>query len=87
MKKALLIALVLMVLLFAAVAWLWYWFNCGVSNKDVCDVVYGESAKIQERIDRRHQELDKKLDRIEGKLDRLLRLADRPLPDGMRKAD
>ena len=85
MKKILLLLFV--VALVAAVAWLWYWFNCGVSNKDVCDVVCGESAKIQDRIDRRHQELDRKLYRIEGKLDRLLKIADRPFPDGMQKAD
>ena len=38
-------------------------------------------------VEDRYQKLDKKLDRIEGKLDKLLEIANRPLPDGMQRAE
>ena len=79
-------AIVIVILLFLAAAWAWYCFNGGISHRDICQTVCGESSAIQERMDRRFQEVDAKLDRIEGKLDRLLKIAERPLPDGMQEA-
>ena len=46
-----------------------------------------ESAKVQSVVDDRYQRLDRKLDRIESKLDKILEIANRPLPDGMQKAE
>ena len=71
-------------LLLAAI---WFIRFRGVTHEQIYDVVVAESATVQDRIDLRYSALDRKLDRIESKLDRLLDLADRPLPDDMRKVD
>jgi hypothetical protein len=38
-------------------------------------------------LDAKLSDVDAKLSRVESKLDALLKLADRPLPDGMKKAE
>lgn len=83
MKKTIVILLVLLV---AAVAAIWYLKFAGVTHEDIYDAVTGESDKVQSVVDDRYQKLDRKLDRIEGKLDKLLEIANRPLPDGMQRA-
>lgn len=84
MRKLLVI---LIVLLIAAAAAVWYLKFAGVTHEDICDVVSDESGKTRSVVEERCRRLDEKLDRIEGKLDRLLEIANRPLPDGMRRAD
>ena len=59
----------------------------GVTHEDIYEAVTEESAKVQSVVDDRYQKLDRKLDRIEGKLDKLLEIANRPLPDGMQRAE
>lgn len=81
MKTRLLI-LTLLVLVVLAIVFARY---AGVTHERIYDTVVDRSDEILERIDRRSSELDGKLNRIEGKLDRLLEIAERPLPDGMRK--
>ena len=83
MKKTIVILLVLLV---AVVAAIWYLKFAGVTHEDIYDAVTGESDKVQSVVDDRYQKLDRKLDRIEGKLDKLLEIANRPLPDGMQRA-
>ena len=83
MKKTIVILLVLLV---AAVVAIWYLKFAGVTHEDIYDAVTGESDKVQSVVDDRYQKLDRKLDRIEGKLDKLLEIANRPLPDGMQRA-
>lgn len=83
MKKT---SIILLVLLVAAVAAIWYLKFAGVTHEDIYDAVTGESDKVQSVVDDRYQKLDRKLDRIEGKLDKLLEIANRPLPDGMQRA-
>ena len=85
--KRLVVLFVLLALLMATLAVAWAWFNGGVSHRDICHVVRDEATLTREHAERRYQDLDRKLDRIEGKLDRLLKIAERPLPDGMQKAD
>lgn len=77
----------LVVVLIVAAAAAWYWFNGSISHRDIRSTVCDESAAVQEHVEKRYRDLDNKLDRIEGKLDRLLKLADRPLPDGMQKSE
>ena len=85
--KRIVVLLVAVLLLLCIAGALWWRFNGGVSHQDICDVVRSESQGLHEHVERRYQDLDKKLDRIEGKLDRLLKIADRPLPDGMQRAE
>ena len=84
MKK---LIVVLILLLIALAAALWYLKFYGVTHEEIYEAVTEESAKVQSVVDDRYQRLDRKLDRIEGKLDKILEIANRPLPDGMRKAE
>ena len=77
---------VLILLLIALAAALWYLKFCGVTHEEIYEAVTEESAKVKSVVDDRYQRLDRKLDRIEGKLDKILEIANRPLPDGMQKA-
>ena len=83
MKKLIGILLLLLIVLGAAV---WYLKFSGVTHEEIYEAVTGESAKVQSVVDDRYQKLDQKLNRIEGKLDKLLEIANRPLPDGMQRA-
>ena len=78
---------ILVLLLIAAGVTIWYLKFAGVTHEDIYDAVTEESTKVQSVVDDRYQKLDRKLDRIEGKLDKLLKIADRPLPDGMQRAE
>ena len=84
MKK---LIVVLILLLIALAAALWYLKFYGVTHEEIYKAVTEESAKVQSVVDDRYQKLDRKLDRIEGKLDKLLEIANRPLPDGMQRAE
>ena len=84
MKKLILVLILLMV---AAVAVVWYLKFSGVTHEEIYEAVTEESAKVQNIVDDRYRKLDQKLDRIEGKLDKLLEIASRPLPDGMQRAE
>ena len=84
MKKLIVILFLLVIALGAAV---WYLKFSGVTHEEIYEAVTEESAKVQSVVDDRYQKLDKKLDRIEGKLDKLLEIANRPLPDGMQRAE
>lgn len=87
------IAICVLILLLLALGAVWY-VSGGVSNRTILDAVLAESSAIQNKVDQRADELsakldraDRKLDRIEGKLDKLLEIANRPLPDGMERAE
>ena len=84
MKK---LIVILVLLLVAAGAAIWYLKFAGVTHEDIYDAVTAELAKVQSVVDDRYQKLDRKLDRIESKLDKLLEIANRPLPDGMQRAE
>ena len=84
MKKLIVVLILLLIALAAAI---WYLKFYGVTHEEIYEAVTEESAKVQSVVDDRYQRLDKKLDRIEGKLDKLLEIANRPLPDGMQKAE
>ena len=84
MKKLIVVLILLLIALSAA---LWYLKFCGVTHEEIYEAVTEESAKVQSVVDDRYQKLDQKLDRIEGKLDKLLEIANRPLPDGMQKSE
>ncbi len=84
MKK---LIVILVLLLVAAGAAIWYLKFAGVTHEDICEVVTEESTRVQGVVDDRYQKLDQKLDRIEGKLDKLLEIANRPLPDGMQRVE
>ena len=84
MKK---LIVVLILLLIALAAALWYLKFYGVTHEEIYEAVTEESAKVQSVVDDRYQRLDRKLDRIESKLDKLLEIANRPLPDGMQKTE
>ena len=84
MKKLILILFLLVIALGAAV---WYLKFSGVTHEEIYEAVTEESAKVQAVVDDRYRKLDQKLDRIEGKLDKLLEIANRPLPDGMQRAE
>ena len=84
MKK---LIVILVLLLVAAGAAIWYLKFAGVTHADIYDAVTAEPAKVQSVVDDRYQKLDRKLDRIESKLDKLLEIANRPLPDGMQRAE
>ena len=77
----------LILLLIALAAALWYLKFYGVTHEEIYEAVTEESAKVQSVVDDRYRKLDQKLDRIEGKLDKLLEIANRPLPDGMQRAE
>ena len=79
--------IVVLLLLIALAAALWYLKFYGVTHEEIYEAVTKESVKVQTVVDDRYQRLDRKLDRIEGKLDKLLEIANRPLPDGMQKAE
>ena len=78
---------ILVLLLIAAGVTIWYLKFAGVTHEDIYDAVAEESTKVQSVVDDRYQKLDRKLDRIEAKLDKLLEIANRPLPDGMQRAE
>ena len=78
---------ILVLLLIAAGVTIWYLKFAGVTHEDIYDAVPEESTKVQSVVDDRYQKLDRKLDRIEAKLDKLLEIANRPLPDGMQRAE
>ena len=78
---------ILVLLLIAAGVTIWYLKFTGVTHEDIYDAVTEESTKVQSVVDDRYQKLDRKLDRIEGKLDKLLKIANRPLPDGMQRVE
>ena len=80
MKKVIVIVFVLLVLFLVGMGVM------GGFSRSTSRTVVRESNVIQGCIERRYQDIDKKLDRIEGKLDRLLKIAERPLPDGMQEA-
>lgn len=84
MKKLIVILIFLVIALGAAV---WYLKFAGVTHEEIYEAVTEESAKVQAVVDDRYQKLDRKLDRIEVKLDKLLEIANRPLPDGMQRAE
>ena len=84
MKKQTVILVLLAIALGAAV---WYMKFAGVTHEEIYGAVTEESTKVQNVVDDRYQKLDRKLDRIEGKLDKLLEMANRPLPDGMKRAE
>ena len=84
MKK---LIVILVLLLVAAGAAIWYLKFAGVTHEDIYDAVTEESTKVQSVVDDRYRKLDQKLDRIESKLDKLLEIANRPLPDGMQRAE
>ena len=84
MKKLIVILVLLVIALGAAI---WYLKFAGVTHEEICEAVTDESAKVQSVVDDRYQKLDQKLDRIEGKLDKLLEIANRPLPDGMQRVE
>ena len=84
MKKLIVFLILLLIALAAA---LWYLKFYGVTHEEIYEAVTEESAKMRAVVDDRYQRLDRKLDRIEGKLDKLLEIANRPLPDGMQKAE
>ena len=84
MKKLIVVLILLLVALAAA---LWYLKFYGVTHEEIYETVTEESAKVQNVVDDRFQKLDRKLDRIEGKLDKLLEIANRPLPDGIQRAE
>ena len=84
MKKLIVILVLLLVVAGAAI---WYLKFAGVTHEDIYDAVTAESTKVQSVVDDRYQKLDRKLDRIESKLDKLMEIANRPLPDGMRRAE
>ena len=83
MKKLIVVLILLLVALAAA---LWYLKLYGVTHEEIYEAVTEESAKVQSVVDDRYQRLDRKLDRIEGKLDKILEIANRPLSDGMQRA-
>ena len=84
MKKLIVILVLLAIALGAAV---WCLKFAGVTHEEIYEAVTEESAKVQNVVDDRYQKLDRKLDRIEGKLDKLLEFANRPLSDGMQRAE
>ena len=84
MKKLMVILILLLIALGAAV---WCLKFYGVTHEEIYEAVTEESAKVQSVVDDRYRRIDQKLDRIEGKLDKLLEIANRPLPDGMKRAE
>ena len=86
--KKILAAVLLVVALSSAVAWLWLLCrDGGVTHRDLADLVVAEGAATRAKVDERCDALDARLDRIESKLDRLVQLATPQLPDGMKAAE
>ena len=83
MKKILLGIIILL----AALVALYFYFNAGVSHRDICDRVTVEGEATRAEVDARADRLEAKLERVEAKLDRLLKIADRPPLDGMKRAE
>ena len=92
-RKWITVALVILVAIFVAAAYLRFG---GVTHRQIIDAVETESSALKETvhseseetrrcIEERCDELDRKLERIELKLDRLLKIAERPLPDGLQE--
>ena len=84
MKTKLAILLIAVVVLLAATLYLRFG---GVPHERIVEAVADGTHEVKDRIDSRCAALDRKLDRIESKLDRLLEIANRPLPDGLQRAD
>ena len=99
--KRMLRAGVFAVVLAAAVLFVMWLFDGGVTNSAINETVQKENAEVRALVNKRADEmggqlekiasvelaLDAKLTRIEEKLDALLKLAtERPLPDGMQEA-
>ena len=61
MKK---LAVILVLLLIALGAAIWYLKFAGVTHEAIYGAVTGESARVQSAVDERYQKLDRKLDRI-----------------------
>ena len=88
MKRKLLMAAVLVVLLAILFAWLWLFYrDGGVTHRQLADLITSEGAATRATVDARCNALDAKLDRIESKLDKLLQLATPRLPDGMKAVE
>lgn len=85
MKMA--IVSIVLIVVAVVIAMIWWRQNGGVSHSEILCAVQKESESVRQHVDGRSRELNIKLDRIEAKLDRLLKLADRPLPDGMHPAE
>ena len=86
--KKILAAVLLVVALSFAVAWLWTLYrDGGVTHRDLAGLVSDEGAATRAKVDERCDALDARLDRIESKLDRLIQLATPQLPDGMKAAE
>lgn len=83
MKKLIIVVL----LLIAAVAAVWYLKSFGITHENIYATLKDESGQIQFVVDDRYQQLAQKLERIDKKLDQLLEIANRPLPDGMQRAE
>ena len=73
MKKVIVAGVALLLIAAAAI---WYLKFAGVTHEDIYDAVTGESDKVQSVVDDRYRKLDK-----------LLEIANRPLPDGMQRAE
>lgn len=84
MKIKIILVLVVIIAILCAAFYLRYG---GVTHEQIVEVVENKAGEIHNHIDARASELDRKLDRIESKLDKLLEIANRPLPDGMKKAE
>ena len=85
MKKKLLCAGVLLVVLAILFAWLWLFYrDGGVTHRELANLITAEAAATRAKVDERCDALDVKLDRIESKLDKLIQLATPQLPDGMK---
>ena len=82
MKKLIVILILSLIALGVA---LWFLKFQGVTHEEIYGAVTKESEKVRFVVDDRCQKLERKLDRIEGKLDKLLEIANRPLPDDMRR--
>jgi len=84
MKRKIIAALILLLLLF--VAWRWFVSCEGVTHRDLKMFVVREGAETRAHIDERCDVLEKKLDRVEAKLDCLLEMASPKWSDGMKSA-
>ena len=58
-----------------------------VAQEETYKVLTDEGEKIGPVVEDRYWGLDKKLGRTKGKFERHLEIANRPLPDGTRRAD
>lgn len=74
----------------AGLGYAWFWYNGGVTHRDLQNDVKCESHEIQARIDNRFSKtmkkleaLEQKLDGVDMKLDKILEIANRPAVDNM----